>query len=42
LELFLEVLDVNHKEIKRLKLEAQELLAITVASIKTARKNKSK
>ena len=40
LELFLEVLDIRHDEMKRLKGEAEELLAITVASIKTARKYK--
>ncbi len=39
LELFLEVMDTNHDEINRLKNEGEELLAITVASIKTARKN---
>jgi len=39
LELFLEVLDTNHDEIKKLIKEANELLAITVASIKTARAN---
>ncbi len=39
LELFLEVMDTKHSEIKRLKQEGDELLAITVASIKTARKN---
>ncbi len=42
LELFFEVLDTNHNEISSLKKEGNELLAITVASIKTARKNKSK
>jgi four helix bundle protein len=38
LELFIEISEVNHKEINRLILEANELLAITVASIKTTRK----
>ncbi|MFS4468360.1 four helix bundle protein [Maribacter sp. 2210JD10-5] len=42
LELFLEVLNINHEEMKRLKKEGEELLAITVASIKTARKNQRK
>ncbi len=41
-EQFLEVLDINHEELKRLKKEGEELLAITVASIKTARKNQKK
>ncbi|MEO1012517.1 MAG: four helix bundle protein [Bacteroidota bacterium] len=40
LELFLEVTDTNHKEINNLKKEGEELLAIMVASIKTARKNR--
>lgn len=39
LELFLEILDSNKEEIKGLIKEANELLAIIVASIKTARKN---
>ena len=39
LELFLEAMDSNHEEIKRLAQEANELLAITFASIKTTRKN---
>ena len=39
LELFLEVLDSNHEQIKVLIQEGNELLAITVSSIKTARKN---
>ncbi len=39
LELFIEVLDTNHNEINRLIKEGNELLAITVASIKTARRN---
>ena len=42
LELFLEVLDINHEEMKRLKIESEELLAITVASIKTTRRNQKK
>jgi four helix bundle protein len=42
LELFQEVLDPGRKEIKNLKQEANELLAIVVASIKTARKKKNK
>ncbi|MCE2612282.1 four helix bundle protein [Flavobacteriaceae bacterium D16] len=42
LELFQEVLDPGRIEIKKLKQEANELLAIVVASIKTARKNKVK
>ena len=42
LELFQEVLDLRKKEIVRLKREANELLAIIVASIKTTRKNKPK
>ncbi|UJH67246.1 four helix bundle protein [Allomuricauda sp. SCSIO 65647] len=41
LELFLEIMDTNHDEINRLRKEGDELLAITVASIKTARKNKN-
>ena len=40
LELFQEVLDTGSVEIENLKQEANELLAIVVASIKTARKNK--
>ena len=36
LELFIEVLDTNHDELIK---ESNELLAITVASINTARKN---
>ena len=40
LELFLETLENKHDEINRLMNEGKELLAITVASIKTARKNK--
>jgi four helix bundle protein len=42
LELFQEVLDPGREEIKNLKQEVNELLAIVVASIKTARKNKVK
>lgn len=42
LELFLEVLNTNHREIQRLLNESNELLAITVASIKTVRKNNKK
>ncbi len=40
LELFSEIMDTNHDEINRLKKEGEELLAITVASINTARKNR--
>jgi len=40
LELFLEIMDTNKNEMIRLKREGEELLAIIVASIKTARKNK--
>lgn len=42
LELLLEVLDTNHDELNRLKKEGEELLAITVASIKTSRKNQNR
>ena len=42
LELFQEVLDPGKKEIQTLIKEANELLAIVVASIKTARKNRTK
>ena len=38
LEMFLEISNSNHKEIKRLIEEANKLLAITVLSIKTVRK----
>ncbi|MEM7486934.1 MAG: four helix bundle protein [Bacteroidota bacterium] len=38
LELFLEVMDSKQEEMGRLKDEGQEILAIIVASIKTARK----
>ena len=40
LELFNEVLEYQDTEIARLKKEGEELLAIMVASIKTARKNR--
>ncbi len=42
LELFQKVLEPNNKEIKPLIKEANELLAIVVASIKTARKNRNR
>ena len=42
LELFQEVLIPNPREIKLLIKEGNEVLAIVVASIKTARKNKNK
>lgn len=42
LELFLEVSDKEHQEIKRLHKEGNELLSIVVASIKTMRKRNSK
>ncbi|MGB5203693.1 MAG: four helix bundle protein [Eudoraea sp.] len=42
LELFQEVLDPNKKEIQILIKEANELLSIVVASLKTARKNRTK
>lgn len=42
LELFQEVLNPSKQEIQILMKEANELLAIIVASIKTARKNKTK
>lgn len=38
LEIFLEISDTNHDELKRLIAEANELLAITVSSIKTVRR----
>ena len=38
LEIFMEILQNNQDELKRLHTEANELLAITVASINTARK----
>ena len=41
LELLLEVSKKEHKEIKRLYQEANELLSITVASIKTMRNRQS-
>ncbi|MDP3313355.1 four helix bundle protein [Lutibacter sp.] len=37
LEIFLEISEVNHDEIKRLHVEANELVSIVVASIKTIR-----
>ncbi len=42
LELIFEVLDSNKDEVLKLKKEGNELLAITVASIKTAKKNSIK
>ncbi|MGW9686210.1 four helix bundle protein [Flagellimonas sp. 2504JD1-5] len=39
LEIFLEISDMNHTQIKELHKEANEILAIIVASINTARKN---
>ena len=42
LEIFEEVLNDNQNEIQTLMKEGKELLAITVASINTARKNKNK
>ncbi|WP_297797611.1 four helix bundle protein [uncultured Eudoraea sp.] len=42
LELFKEVLIPNPREIKPLNKEANEVLAIIVTSIKTARKNKAR
>jgi four helix bundle protein len=39
LELFIEILDQNIDEAKKLHTEANELLSIIVASINTARKN---
>jgi len=39
LEMFVEVSQDNQTEIKKLHQEANELLAITVASINTARRN---
>ncbi len=42
LQLFQEVLDPGQKEIQILIKEANELLAILVASIKTARKNRNR
>ncbi len=41
LEILKAVTDQNHSYIDQLHKEAKELLAITVASIKTARKNKN-
>ena len=40
-ELFKEILNPGINKIKSLKNEANELLAIIVASIKTARKNRN-
>ncbi len=40
LEIFLEISDVNHSEIKTLHAEANEILSIVVASIKTMRARK--
>ena len=40
LELFIEVSDKEHNETKRLHKEANELLSIVVASIKTMRSRK--
>ena len=40
LEIFLEISDKEHAEIKRLHKEANELLSIVVASIKTMRNQK--
>jgi len=40
LEIFLEISDKEHTEIKRLHQEANELLSIVVASIKTMRNRK--
>jgi len=42
LELFIEVSNKEHEEIKRLHKEANELLSIVVVSIKTMRNRKSK
>lgn len=39
LEIFLEILENHQSELKKLHNEANELIAITVASIQTARKN---
>lgn len=41
LELIMEVNDKEHDELKRLHIEANELLSIVVASIKTVRNRKS-
>ncbi|WP_445735140.1 four helix bundle protein [Mariniflexile sp.] len=41
LELFLEISNTEHVELKRLHVEANELLSIVVASIKTMRNRKS-
>lgn len=39
LEMFIEILDDQQNELKRLHAEANEILAIIVSSIKTTRKN---
>jgi len=41
LEIFKEISDKNHEEISRLHIEANELLSIIVASIKTVRNRQS-
>lgn len=41
LEMFTHILNENQDSLKRLNKEANELVAITVASIKTARKNQN-
>ena len=40
LELFMETMEIKHDEINSLMKEGEELLAITVSSIKTAKKNR--
>ena len=42
MELLIEAAIVKEKELESLMKEADELLAITVASIKTAKRNKEK
>lgn len=42
LELFMEIMGSNHKELNRLHVEANEILSIIVASINTARRNQIK
>ena len=42
LEIFEEILPEHIEEIRKLKKEGSELLAITVASINTAKKNQNK
>lgn len=42
LEIFKEILQINHSQIDKLYKEAEEILAIIVASINTARKNQNK